>query len=77
MKSAKIKKKLIDEIKLSDNAGLLKELYHFLNLENEIETYKLNDDQRSAVAETRSQLKNGDFLTNEDANNEIDKWLEE
>jgi hypothetical protein len=39
------------------------------------ETYKLNAEQRSAIAEDREQIKNGDFLTNEQADQEIDEWL--
>ena len=56
----------------------LKELYRFHNLENEgLETYKLNTEQHFAIAEARNQIKNEDYLTDEQANQEIDKWLEE
>lgn len=71
-----IKKKLINEIKISKNKNLLEEFYCFLNLENEIqEPYKLNEEQHFAIAEARKQIKNGDFLTNEQANQEMDEWL--
>lgn len=76
MKTIDIKNKLINEINLSKNKNLLEELYHFLNLDNEIqETYKLNAEQKSAIAEAREQIKNGDFLTNDQADQEIDEWL--
>jgi len=76
MKTIEIKKKLINEINLSKNKNLLEEFYRFLNLENEIEeTYKLNSQQKSAIAEAREQIKNGDYLTNEQATQEIDEWL--
>lgn len=76
MKTIEIKKKLINEINLSKNKKLLEEFYRFLNLENEIEeTYKLNSKQKSAIADAREQIKNGDYLTNEQANQEIDEWL--
>ncbi len=56
----------------------LKELYRFHNLKIEgPETYKLSNEQNCASAEARTQIKNGDCLTNEQANQEIDKWLEE
>ena len=78
MKTTEIKKRLIDEITSLDNRELLEELYRFLNLEKKIEkVYKLNEEQESAVAEAREQIRNGDYLTNDDANDEIDKWLEE
>jgi len=76
MKTIEIKKRLINEINLSNNKDLLEEFYRFLNLENEIqETYKLNADQNSAIAEAREQIENGNYLTNEKANQEIDEWL--
>lgn len=76
MKTIEIKKKLINEINLSKNKDLLEEFYHFLNLENEIErTYKLNVEQKSAVADAREQIKNGDYLSNDEANQEMDEWL--
>ena len=78
MKTIEIKRKLINEVNLSDNKNLLEEFYRFLNLENEMqETYQLSEEQNSAIAEARNQIRNGDFLTNEQANQEIDKWLEE
>lgn len=78
MKTVEIKKKLIDKINLSDNKDLLEEFYNFLTLENEIQdTYKLNEEQKSAIQEARNQIKNGDYFTNEEANHEIDKWIDE
>lgn len=77
MKTIEIKKKLINEINLSKNKNLLEEFYRFLNLENEIEeTYKLNTEQKSAITEARQQIENGNYLSNEQANQEIDEWFE-
>lgn len=77
MKTVEIKKKLIDEINLSDNKDLLVEFYNFLNLENEIqEIYKLSNEQKTAINEGRNQIKNGDYLSNEEANHEIKRWTE-
>lgn len=77
METIEIKKKLIEEINLSNNKDLLEELYRFLNLENKMqETYKLDTEQNSAVAEAREQIRNGEYLTNDDANQEIDEWLD-
>ena len=41
------------------------------------ETYKLSEKQKSAIEEARNQIKNGDYLTKEQDNQEIDKWLDE
>jgi hypothetical protein len=36
----------------------------------------LSKEQHSAIAEARNQIKNGDCLTNDKANQEIDEWLD-
>ncbi|NBC24522.1 MAG: hypothetical protein GVX78_02785 [Bacteroidetes bacterium] len=76
MKTIEVKKKLIEEINASQNKDLLEEFYRFLTLENEMqETYKLNGEQISAITEAREQIENGAYVTNEVANQEIEKWL--
>ena len=76
MKTVELRKKLIEQIKLSENKSLLEELYHFLSQENEIhEVYKLNEEQKSAIKEARNQVQNGEFLTNEQADHETEQWL--
>lgn len=52
------------------------ELYNFLNLENgNPKTYSFNWEQNSAIAGAREQFKNNDYLTNGQANQEIDDCL--
>jgi len=55
---------------------MLAEVYRLLELETEdVERYKLNDNQREAIKEARQQINNGEFLTDEQSNKEIDEWL--
>ena len=76
MSTIELKKRLIDKIQKTENEGLLEEAYRLLELEtSDIETYKLNDNQKLIVEESRQQIKNGQFLTDKQANNEIDEWL--
>ena len=76
MKTAEIKERLIREINSSTNKNLLEELYQYLERENETQDiYNLNEDQKSAILEAREQIDNGDYLTSEQANEEIDEWL--
>ena len=76
MSTIELRKRLIDKIQKTDNENLLGEAYRLLELETEdIEVYKLTDDQRKAVNEARQQIKNGQFLTDEQANKETDEWL--
>ena len=76
MSTIELRKRLIDKIQKTDNKNLLEEAYRLLELEtHDIEIYKLTDEQRKAVNEARQQIKNGEFLTDEQANKEIDEWL--
>ncbi len=76
MKTVEIKKKLINEINSSTNTDLLEELYIYLNQENTIQKpFKLSEEQNLAIEEARRQIKAGEYLTNEQANQEIEEWL--
>ena len=76
MSTIELRKRLIDKIQETDNENLLEEAYRLLELETEnIDVYKLTDDQRKAVNEGKQQIKDGKFLTDEQANKEIDGWL--
>lgn len=76
MKTVEIRKKLIEEINSSTNKDLLEELYNYFNQENTIQkTYKLSNEQNSAIQEARTQFEKGEYLTDEQANQEIEEWL--
>lgn len=76
MSTLELRKRLIEKIQKTDNESLLREVYRLLELETEdIEVYKLSNDQKDAVNEARQQIKKGQFLTSDQANKEIDEWL--
>jgi len=76
MSTLDLRKRLIEKIQKTDNESLLKEVYRLLELETEdIEVYKLSEDQKDAINEARQQIKKGQFLTNDQADKEIDEWL--
>ncbi|MEN8928181.1 MAG: hypothetical protein ABF242_05400 [Flavobacteriales bacterium] len=76
MSTIEIKNKLISVIKNTNNKNLLEELYQLLSLDrNTIKPYELNSEQVKSISVAREQIKNNDYLSNEDANNEIDEWL--
>ena len=70
---------LLRRIKLinqSNNKDLLEEFYNYLNKENKTQNlYKLSKEQYAAVGEGRDDIENGNYLMNEQADEEIDKWL--
>ncbi len=76
MSGIELKEKLINSINKTDNEELLHEVYRLLEIENEdIEVYKLSDEQRKAISISQQQIKNGEFVTNQEADNEIEEWL--
>ncbi len=78
MTSVEIKKRLIAKIRKTDNDSLLEEAYRLFELEdNDLGVYELSEEQKFAVHEAMEQIKRGDVLTNDQADNEIDIWLKE
>jgi hypothetical protein len=76
MSGIELKEKLINSINKTDNEELLHEVYRLLEIENDdIEIYKLSDEQRMAISLSQEQIKNGEFVTNQEADNEIEEWL--
>ena len=76
MSTVELRKKLIEKIQKTENEVLLEEAYRLLELETEdIEIYKRTEEQRKTISEVRLQIKNGQFLADDQANNEIDEWL--
>lgn len=76
MRTEELKKRLIDKIQKTDDYSLLEEAFRVLRLESEdMEVYNLSEDQKNAVNEARQQIKNGQFLTDDEANKEINEWL--
>lgn len=76
MSTAELKKRLIDKIQNTENKKLLEEAFRLLEIETEpIEVFKLSDEQKSVVNEARQQFTSGKFLTNDQADNEVDEWL--
>ena len=76
MTVTELRKRLIRKINESENNEILEEMYRMIANE-EIETgiYLLSNDQKRAVEESQAQFKNGQFLTGEAADKEIDEWL--
>ena len=76
MPTSELRNRLIEKIQSTNDEGLLEEAYRLLEAGfDDIEIYKINDAQTSAINEARTQIMNGQFLTEEQANNEIDEWL--
>ena len=76
MSTIELRKLLIEKIQLTDDDKLLEEASRLLEVDiEEPDVYILNDKQKEAIAEGRKQIINGEFLTDEESNKEIDEWL--
>lgn len=73
----KIKSDLLNKINELDDIRIIKEIKKFLDFELEEKIYKLNQAQQNRIQEARTEYKNSQTLTEEQANNEIDEWLNE
>lgn len=75
METAELRKKLIAKINLIDNNEILENMMKILEIHSEEDVYVLNEAQIAAIEEAREDYRKGRFLTNDEANAEIEKWL--
>lgn len=75
MSTAELKEKLIDTIRKTEDAGLLEEMAHLLELQEPDTLYQLTEKQISIVNEAEQQIKDGKYITNEQADKDTDEWL--
>ncbi len=78
MTTIELKKKLIRKINSLENSMLLEEMSRLAGIEDEETTiYSLSEEQKESVEQAQSQYIKGEFLSNKDANKEIDEWIGE
>jgi len=71
-----LKQQLIDRIQRTTDKGKLEEIYRLLEINfDDKEVYTLSSEQKSAIEEAQKQIKNGEFLSDEQANKEVEEWL--
>lgn len=78
MSTSDLKLDLIKAISATNDVMILNEIKDYLNfISKETGVYKLSDQQLACVNESIQQYKNGEFLTEEEAEKDIQKWFEE
>jgi hypothetical protein len=76
MSTIDLKEKLIQSIENTNDEQLLGEIYRLFAIENnDLEIYKLSEEQRQAITIGQNEIRNGLFIENEAANKEIEEWL--
>jgi hypothetical protein len=77
MSTVELRKRLIEQIQKTENDQLLEEVYRLLDMEvEETEVYVLSNAQKDAIEESRQEIRQGKYLTDDQSNKEIDEWLE-
>lgn len=78
MSVAELKQKLIEKISETNDIETLEEISNWISLNEDLPgVYHFSDAQLVKLDESEQQIKNGNFYTNEEANKETEKWLEE
>ncbi|MCB0489050.1 MAG: hypothetical protein R2820_14615 [Cyclobacteriaceae bacterium] len=76
MSTTELRKKLIQKINTTEDQDILEEVFRLLEIEGEdISTYKLSEDQKNVVEESRGQIVSGKSFDNKAADDAIDEWL--
>ena len=76
MTTIEMKDQVIGRINQLSDMELLMDVYKLLNDNfSDSEIYRLSDNHKTAIDTAITQIENGDFLTNEQSNKQIDEWL--
>jgi len=76
MSTLELKEKLIGKILQTESRTLLNEVLSYLKLEDDgSEVVKITPQQKKAIREGLEDFKNGRVLTDEQADKEIQEWL--
>ncbi|MEX0811844.1 MAG: hypothetical protein WD048_06485 [Chitinophagales bacterium] len=74
---AKLKEKLIEEIRNSNDTELLREIYKVLKESDKNEVIQLRNSQIKSIQKAEEEVNRGDFITQEQMNKDIDEWLKD
>ena len=70
-----LREKLTGRINQVERIDLLEELMQIIEQEEDITPYVFSTEQKNAVNEGLNQYKDGQYLSDEDADKDISKWL--
>ena len=70
-----LKEKLINKIHETDDNALLEDLSVLFELHEPDTIYELSEEQKKKIKTAQEQIRFNQFLTDEEADKDIDKWL--
>lgn len=78
MKTQELKKKLINRIMRTEDISLLEDIFRLMDIETSSDiVYELSTEEKVALYFAREQVENGQYLTPEEVDEKMKKWLEE
>jgi hypothetical protein len=77
MNASDLKINLIQRITQLKEQRIVEEIQKLLDFELDTGEYILTDSQKDRIAEAQQEYKNSAFLTDEQANQDIEQWLKE
>jgi predicted transcriptional regulator len=77
MKTAELKEILIHRIAGINDKSFLSAINTIVEAKSDSTVYKTTPEQKQRIQEAREQIANGVFLTNEEVEKDIDKWIKE
>ena len=75
MTITELKRRVIDKVIKVDDDSLLMDLMRLLDDSDDKEIHRLSNAHKIAVQTAINQIENGEFLTNDQADKEINEWL--
>ena len=76
MLTKEMKEDLIAKINSTKDENILEEVYRILEVDfEEVDMIVLTEDQKVSIDQGIKDIEEGNYLTNEEANREIEKWL--
>jgi hypothetical protein len=76
MSKTEMKKELISRIEAMENEGVLEEVYRILGINTgNVDTVVLSGYQQSAIDAGLKDIEQGNILTDDEANRDIEEWL--
>ena len=76
MEIKELKNKVLKKLTGVKDKNLLEEVYRLLETGNdETDLYILNEDQLKSVTEAKEEVKKGEVLSDEEADKDIEKWV--
>lgn len=76
MTSIELKNKIINKVRQVNDEEVLNDIYKLLDDSmDDSEIMMLSENHKNAIEVAKRQIEKGEYLTNEQANQEMDKWL--